>query len=134
MAARPAQGNSLYWLYEGTVRLLTAQAAESAGLKSMADTQRDWVNIIAAKGVTPALAEMKGTLSPALARYGEDTVIATVSLAAARLTEKTSPDALLKYFTVLRDLNDAPRAFQQVFGLTPEAFSAEFAEYVKTLK
>lgn len=70
-----------------------------------------------------------------MARYGEEKVMATVALAVARLVEKkASPEVLLRYFTVLRDLNDAPRAFQQVFGLSPEAYSEEFAAYVKTLK
>lgn len=39
LTARTAQGNSIYWFYEGTVRLLAAQAAEAAGHKSVADAR-----------------------------------------------------------------------------------------------
>lgn len=132
MTAHPAPVTGLFWLYEGTAQMTAARAAESSGIKSLADMRQGWINAIGKAG-SPALTEMKTTLAPAAKKYGNAAVTATVALAAARLQEK-SPDAIVRYFVVLKDLNDAPRAFQQIFGMTPEAFSAEFAEYAKTLK
>lgn len=133
MTAHPAPVTGLFWFYEGTTRLTVAKAAAGTGLKSLADARQEWINAVAKAG-SPPLAEMKTTLAPAAKKYGDTAVMATTALAAAYLQEKGSPDGLVRYFNVLRDLNDAPRAFQQAFGMTPEAFAAEFAEYVKTLK
>ena len=134
MNAKPAMGTSIYWLYEGTAEVLAAESAGRAGTNGEEGAREEWVNVVAKANGYPALSDMKGSLSSSFARYGKEVVNATVALAAERLREKVSPDALLRYFTVLRDLNDAPRAFQQVFGMTQEVFSSEFGEYLRTLR
>ena len=46
----------------------------------------------------------------------------------------TKPQRVLRYFTVHRNLKDGPRAFQQVFGISLEAFAADFAAYLNAQK
>jgi hypothetical protein len=40
MTARPANAKSIYWIYEGTARVLTAKAKEAAGGKTFADSRQ----------------------------------------------------------------------------------------------
>jgi len=126
MTANPAPAWKLYWLYEGTARVLAAKAEEAAGLKNKGDYRREWETAVQKTKTYPPLAQMSGSLASAFSRYGEDATYASAALAASYLAEKTSPDMLLRYFTVYRDLNDAPRSFQQVFGMTVEAFDQEY--------
>jgi len=127
MTAKPAPVAKLFWLYEGTSRVLAAKAEEAAGLKSKGEYRREWEAAVQkANGYLP-LSQMAASLSPSFTRYGEDATNASVALAASYLTEKTSPDSALRFFKAYSDLNDAPRAFQQVFGMTLEAFDQEYA-------
>jgi len=126
MTAKPAPVVKLYWLYEGTARVLAAKAEEAAGLKTKGNYRRDWETAVKKAKNHPPLAQVSDSLNPAFSRYGEEATYASVALAASYLNEKTSPDMLLRYFTVYRDLNDAPRSFQQVFGMSVEAFDQEY--------
>lgn len=133
MTARPAPVMSIYWLYEGTARILAAKAEEAAGWKKAGDSRQEWIAAIQKAQGYPTLAQMTSFPTSAVSRYGEEAVYATAALATGYLTEKLSPDILLRYFTVFRDLNDGPRAFQQVSGMTLEAFEIEFGTYLTGL-
>ncbi|CQR70098.1 hypothetical protein SOV_29320 [Sporomusa ovata DSM 2662] len=130
MTAQPSLATSIYWLYEGTAQLLAAKATEAAGGKSVANCHQEWISTIRKAAGYPSLTQMKSLLPTVTSRYKGDVIYATVALAAEYLAGKTDSGALLRYFTVLRDHNDGPQAFQQVFGMSVEAFDADFAAYL----
>lgn len=133
MTAQPAKAADIHWLYQGEARLLAVNASETAGFKNADSVRQSWIDVIQNAKSYPSLAEMKGSLGPVSSRYGEKLVINTAALAVKHLTEKTSSDKVGQYFVVLRDINDGPKAFKQVFGMELETFNAEFAAYLKSL-
>jgi len=132
MTARPALAMNVYWIYEGTVRILAAKAEEAAGEKKFADSRQEWIATIQKAGGYPTVTQMNSSLTSAFNHYGEDVSYATTALASEYLISK-SPLSLVHYFTVLRDFNDGRRAFQQVFGMTIEAFNSKFEVYLNGL-
>jgi hypothetical protein len=133
LTSRPISATKIYWLYEGNARLLVANAAEAAGFGTVEADRQKWIDTIQNAKSYPTLAEMHNTSSPALARYGERVVTATTALAVEYLAEKTSPNKITAYFSILRDLGDGSQAFQQAFGMPLETFESEFAGYLKSL-
>lgn len=132
--AQPVSATSIYWFYEGTAQFLTAMAVEATGGKSVADARKEWIITIGKAAEYPPLTQMNKSLTVTNSCYRGEVICATAALAVGYLAEKTNPGALLRYFTVLRDLNDGPRAFQQVFGMSLEAFAADFAAYLNAQK
>ncbi len=134
MTVRPAPATNIFWLYEGEASLLAAKATDAAGLKNFDVVRQNWIDAIRKSKSYPSLTEMKNSMVPNFPRYGEKLTHITAAVAVGYLSEKTSPDRVVEYFCVLHDLNDGPKAFQQVFGMSLEAFNDEFSSYLKSLR
>jgi hypothetical protein len=131
LTARPASVTAVSWLYEGGSRLLVAKLADEAGFRSAEDVRQYWIKTLKNARAYPTLTEIKGSLPTAISRYGAEVVTATAYLATAYLI--SAPSILADYYVVLRDINDGPRTFQQVFAKSLDGYDTEFSAYLKTL-
>lgn len=134
MTALPAPPNRIQWLLDGTAQVMVAKASAAAGYKSEEASRQGWAAAVAKAPEPPPLAGLAGVPAAAFVqKHGAAAVSATTALACDYLAARFGPGALANYFTVLRDLNDGPRAFQQAFGMPLAAFETEFAAYAQAL-
>lgn len=116
------------WIVEGSAEYLAYDAVIEQGIVARPDADLFHTFNVTYSSTMPPLDLMEDALD-----YSTGPVYSLAYLAVEQLAQKTSKRAIRDYFERLGERMSEDEAFASTFGLTPEEFYAEFAEFRASL-
>ncbi|QJW47202.1 hypothetical protein HA075_16175 [bacterium BFN5] len=128
----PHYSNQVQWLAEGWADVIAVQVLARSGKDSIENYNRKWWDVVRKAKRLPELNQLQTPSGwyQAIAGYGTEITYRTAGLATALLIQRSGPGAMLEYYRLFDQSDNAEQSFRQAFGISQAEFSQEAAHYL----